>query len=44
VPTLVAGMLRDCGAARVDVTHYTFGAAARIIAHKPGVAPVVSPV
>ena len=24
-PQRVAGMLRDCGAGRVDVTHYTFG-------------------
>ena len=37
-PGRVAGMLRDCGAARVDVTKYSFGMAARIMAHKPGVA------
>ena len=37
-PQRVANMLRDCGAGRVDVTRYTFGAAARIVAHKPGVA------
>ena len=39
-PQRVANMLRDCGAARVDVTRYTFGTAARIIAHKPGVCEV----
>ena len=41
-PQRVANMLRDCGAGRVDVTRYTFGAAARIVAHKPGVAATLS--